>query len=149
MTMPDATFQRAVARVLEHEGGYVDHPTDPGGETNFGISKRSYPDLDIKQLTKAQAIQIYHDDFWVPLGCARLHPALAFQVFDAGVNHGHRKALEWLALADFATTPATKVLRFNAIRLQFYTKLKTFKTFGKGWTNRIVANLEHAEHDLA
>ena len=143
------TFTRAVERVLTHEGGYVHHPSDPGGETNFGISKRSYPNEDIKHLTRERAIRLYYEDFWVPLGCDRLHPALAFQVFDAGVNHGRQKALSWLALADFAPTHALKVMRFNSLRLQFYTQLKTFKTFGKGWTNRVITNLGYAQTDLA
>ncbi len=57
-------FNKAVRIILAHEGGYVNHPADPGGETNMGISKRSYPDLDIKNLTVAMAKEIYFRDFW-------------------------------------------------------------------------------------
>lgn len=142
------TFHICVNRVLAHEGGYVYHPDDPGGETNFGISKRAYPNLDIKTLTRSDAIAIYYADYWVPLGCHRLPRALAFQVFDAGVNHGQRRALEWLALADFAPSVAGKVLTFNKLRLEFYTGLKAFRSFGKGWTKRVVANLRYAAEDL-
>lgn len=59
-----AEFDPAIELVLEHEGGYVNHPSDPGGETNFGITKRSYPDLDIRSLTREEAKAIYRRDFW-------------------------------------------------------------------------------------
>jgi len=57
-------FSQAVEILLEIEGGYVNNPSDPGGETNFGISKKSYPDLNIKNLTKENAKKIYLKDFW-------------------------------------------------------------------------------------
>lgn len=59
-----ATFEQAIEVVLKKEGGYVCDPDDAGGETNFGISKRSYPDVDIKSLTREQAIELYRRDFW-------------------------------------------------------------------------------------
>jgi len=55
-----------VPHVLKREGGYVDDPTDRGGETKYGISKRSYPQLDIKNLTLEQALEIYRKDYWKP-----------------------------------------------------------------------------------
>ena len=61
----DLTFKNAVGILLIEEGGYVDDPDDPGGETNYGISKRSYPNLDIKNLTVDKAIEIYYNDFWL------------------------------------------------------------------------------------
>ena len=60
------TFDEIIEVVLEHEGGYVNDPHDAGGETNFGIAKRWYPDVDIKNLTKEQAKKIYHQDYWSP-----------------------------------------------------------------------------------
>lgn len=60
----NAQFGPAITFVLQHEGGYSNDPNDPGGETNFGISKRSYPDVDIKNLTREQAIAIYERDYW-------------------------------------------------------------------------------------
>lgn len=57
-------FQRSLVRVLKHEGGYVSDPDDPGGETKFGVSKRSYPNLDIKNLTLNDISAIYYRDFW-------------------------------------------------------------------------------------
>jgi len=57
------TFEQIINDVLEHEGGYVNDPLDKGGETNFGIAKRWYPDLDIKALTKNDAVNIYYNDY--------------------------------------------------------------------------------------
>ena len=72
------------------EGGYVSDPNDPGGETKFGISKRSYPQEDIAGLTKERAQEIYHTDFWVPLKCdsMKFHD-VAIEVFECAVNMGH------------------------------------------------------------
>lgn len=86
-------FQQAVEVVLKHEGGYVNDPTDPGGETNFGISRRSYPDLDIRNLTREQAIEIYRQDFWLRWGYDRIRDlGVATKVFDMAVNMGPRRA---------------------------------------------------------
>lgn len=62
-------FLTAVDILLNNEGGYANNPNDRGGETNFGISKRSYPDLNIKTLTRDKAIAIYFRDFWIPAHC--------------------------------------------------------------------------------
>jgi lysozyme family protein len=58
-------FDDIIEVVLEHEGGYVNDPQDPGGETNFGVAKRSHPDVDIKNLTKDGAKEIYYQDYWI------------------------------------------------------------------------------------
>src|SRR5690606_31556608 len=65
----------------------------------WGISKRSYPALDIKRLTRAQAVEIYRRDFWLAQQCDKLPPAIAFQLLDAGVNHGRGNAIRWLQAA--------------------------------------------------
>lgn len=77
-------FDQAVAFVLAEkiEGGYVNDPRDPGGETKFGISKRSYPREDIKALTRDRAITIYKRDYWDKPGCDKLPPKLAVALFD-------------------------------------------------------------------
>jgi lysozyme family protein len=69
------TFDEAFDVLIGHEGGYVNHPGDPGGETKFGISKRAYPALDIKALTLGQAKAIYRRDYWIPAGCDRTRTA--------------------------------------------------------------------------
>lgn len=85
----EAKFGRAVEMVLAHEGGYVDDPDDPGGETKYGISKRAYPDLDVKALTRDQAVAIYRRDWWDRYGYGRLNdPDVAAKVFDLAVNMG-------------------------------------------------------------
>lgn len=95
-----STFEKAVAIVLKNEGGYVNDPKDPGGETNFGISKRSYPGLDIKSLTKEKAAEIYKYDFWAPYPFDDLVFAeLAIKVFDTSVNVGSKRAFRFLQQA--------------------------------------------------
>jgi len=90
-------FEKAVKVILEHEGGYVFHPADPGGETNMGISKRSYPDLDIKNLTVAMAKEIYFKDFWKKLMCEEIKDDyIALHLFDFAVNTGRGRAVKKL-----------------------------------------------------
>lgn len=93
-------FERAVAHVLSQEGGYVKDPDDPGGETKYGISKRSYPNLNIKGLTKAQAIEIYHRDWWERYRYEEIEPSLlATKVFSFAVNMGASRAHKLLQQA--------------------------------------------------
>ena len=154
-------FDIAFDRLLGHEGGYSNDARDPGGETNWGVSKRSYPGVDIKNMTMDQAKAIYRRDFWMPLGDA--HPAIKFQVFDFAVNGGLSAALRKLqaaigvaddghwgpvSVARLASLDANDVLlRFNAQRLRFYTGLSNWPTYGKGWTNRVAGNLDFSAVD--
>ncbi|KAB7767620.1 glycoside hydrolase family 108 protein [Xanthomonas maliensis] len=162
-TPPDADFNVLIERVLSHEGGYVNDPQDPGGETQWGISKRSYPQLNIRALTRADAIAIYRRDFWARVQGDKLPDEFAFQALDAAVNHGIGNAVRWMqraagvaddgvigpvTLAAIAIAqPADLVLVFNAIRLEFYAKLETFSRFGRGWTTRVAGNLRYAARD--
>ena len=156
-------FEGLIDRVLSHEGGYVNHPNDPGGETKYGISKRSYPHIDIPTLMRAQAVEIYRRDFWQRVSGDQLPGALAFQALDAAVNHGIGTAVRWIqraagvaddgvigpvTLAAVArASPADLVLLFNAERLDFYSKLSTFDSFGRGWSRRVAGNLRFAAKD--
>lgn len=93
-------FRRAVEVVLKHEGGYVNNPSDPGGETKYGISHRSYPNLDIKNLTKEQAIEIYRKDWWDRLHLGEIKdPDVATKVMDLCVNMGARTGIMLLQRA--------------------------------------------------
>lgn len=155
------TFDIAFDRLLGHEGGYSNDPQDPGGETNWGISKRAYPTVNIKALTKEAAKNIYFNDYWSPLGSA--HPAVKFQVFDFAVNGGLLTGLRKLQSAvsvadDGHWGPASAkalaamevndvLLRFNKERLRFYTGLVKWPVYGKGWTNRVADNLGYAAED--
>ena len=93
------TFEEIIEQVLEHEGGYVNDPHDAGGETNFGIAKRFYPDVDIKNLTKEQAKKIYHQDYWRPAKCDDVPPRLRHIYFDMCVNFGRSGAVKVLQRA--------------------------------------------------
>ena len=116
-------FKTAVEKTLIFEGGYVDDPDDAGGETNFGISKRSYPDLDIKNLTVGQAKEIYYRDYWQPVRAESLrHQRLAESVFDFGVNSGKRRASKYL---QFAINLLVTDKRLNRLAIDGYIGLRT------------------------
>jgi len=85
-------FTYAVEKTLKHEGGYVNNPNDSGSETNWGITKRTYPNLDIKNLTRDEAIEIYRRDFWRPIYSRISAISVAAKVFDMAVNMGHVNA---------------------------------------------------------
>lgn len=158
------TFDEVFNRVLGHEGGYVNHPSDPGGETNWGISKRSYPDLDIKSLTRNQAKDIYKRDFWDRVHGDSMYDGVAFQVFDFTVNSGIETALRKLQKAvgvadDGYWGPITQnainslpeaviIMRYTAERLDFWRSLSTWKTFGNGWAGRAAENLRNGAKDI-
>lgn len=158
-----ANFSDALILILKHEGGYVDHPNDPGGETNFGISKRAYPDLDIKNITMDQVSEIYRKDYWDRIKGDDLPYPIALCVFDTAVNSGVARASRWLqetcnATPDGVIGPKTVQNVLNAWennhtyvltnymgkRLDFLKRLTTWETFGKGWARRIDETLEHA-----
>ena len=151
------TFEKAFAKLIDHEGGYVNNPRDPGGETKFGISKRAYPALNIADLTLDDAKAIYRRDYWNRAQCDRLHPDVAFQVFDGAVNSGIGNSIRWMQEAagvavDGIVGPLTLrkvgdmdtaivIARYNGVRLKFMASLSTWDVFGRGWARRIAANL--------
>jgi lysozyme family protein len=86
-------YKAAFEKTLGFEGGYVNNPNDPGGETKYGISKRSYPSLDIAALTLNDAMGIYYRDYWTPLKLDQVSaPPLAEEIFDTAVLHGPKLA---------------------------------------------------------
>jgi lysozyme family protein len=132
-------FKRSLEFTLKWEGGYVYNPSDPGGETKWGISKRSYPELDIKGLTPEQAAGIYQNDYWYPAGCNSLDYPLCACVFDTAVNLGVTKAKSFLT-----TTPGGPVqdpLGYCNKRIDYYLALvkqkPALQKFLKGWLNRV------------
>lgn len=152
-----SNFDMAFDLLLGHEGGYVNHPTDPGGETNWGISKRAYPGEDIKNLTVERAKELYRRDYWSAIKADSMPFAVAFEVFDAAVNHGVGRASRMLQSAlglsadgiigpvTLATAQAIDTdrfrMKFNAERLDFYSDLSTWPAFGRGWAKRVANNL--------
>lgn len=157
-----ADYLTVFDRVIKSEGGYINDPQDPGGETKFGISKRQYPDLDIANLTREQAKAIYFNDYWMPLRYLK-HIAVQYQVFDAYVNHPSYVAIQFLQRAigaadDGIWGPRSQaaydktdlndiLLRYIGYRLEFISKLKSFNHFGAGWAARMAANLLYAAQD--
>lgn len=156
-------FETAIDRVLVHEGGYSNDPDDPGGETKWGISKRSYPNENIRALTRDGAKQLYKMDFWNPVASRVRDTALTFQLMDAAVNHGMGNAVRmlqravgvaddgwWGKLSNAALasmSPADAHLLFMAERLEFWAKLSTFTRFGRGWMRRGAGNLRYVAAD--
>lgn len=137
-------FDRCIPFVLKWEGGYVNHPDDPGGETKYGISKRAYPDLDIKSLTLDDAKSIYRRDYWDASNCDSFDLPLAVVVFDSAVNCGVGRAKTWLSRTSNWSD-------YIELRLAFYKKLNK-PMFLKGWQNRVAAltqfaaSLEQGDH---
>lgn len=131
-----ANFEKAIAFVLKHEGGYVNDPKDPGGETKYGICKRNHPTVDIKNLTEDGAKGIYLSEYWLPSGAGKIaDDSLALAVFDTAVNMGISRAVNLLARSEgiFA--------QFLALRKDYYLNLCRIKPnlqkFLKGWLNRV------------
>ncbi len=94
-----AAFLRAVSLVLADEGGFVDNPTDPGGATRYGISRRQHPGLDLAALTREDAIAIYFRDFWSRGRYADFPAPVAGKLFDLAVNIGPESAARCLQRA--------------------------------------------------
>lgn len=163
------TFETSIERVLGHEAGYVNDPRDPGGETKWGISKRTYPHLDIANLTRSEAIGLYRRDFWEKIHADLLSHAGAYQVLDAAVHSGIEESLRFLQRAldvadDGDWGPVTReafrqvcttklgesetLIRFNCERLEFMTRRKNWPVHGKGWARRIAQNLRYLVEDI-
>ena len=161
------SFQQIFDRLIGHEGGYVNDPRDPGGETNWGITKRTamangYTG-NMKTMTRQQAYEIYRRAFWLRYNCEQMPDAVAYQFFDAAVNHGLGNASRMLqravgvlddgiigkySLEAINRNPISDTLMvLNGERLNFYTRLENFDRFGKGWVNRVAQNLRYGAQD--
>lgn len=150
-------FKTAILLTLVHEGGYVNNPDDPGGETNMGISKRQFPDLDIKNLTQDQAVEIYREGYWKQLFSQVESQAIANKLFDLGVLFGVGTAVGILQLTlgitvDHAFGPNTlqaindadEISLLASYKANLMTHIFNIATanpaerqFLKGWGNRI------------
>ena len=132
-------FEEAVGIILKHEGAYINHKSDPGGETNFGISKRAYPHLNIKTLTIEDAKKIYKRDYWDKSSCDELPEIIRLLVFDAAVNHGVGKAKIFLEAAKkVSKTDHDLILNFALVRFKSYSANSRWSVFGKGWAKRLI-----------
>lgn len=166
MTPSDKVFELIIEQTLLHEGGFSNNPSDAGRETKYGISKRSYPNVDIKNLTLEQAKAIYKKDFWDNQGYSQIEDiSLASKIFDLGVNMGTKNAVILLQRAlkangvktlqddgiyGQATIDALKNIDSKKVLIAlrseaagYYRRLVTAnqsqKVFLKGWLNRAYA----------
>lgn len=154
-------FAECLPLILKHEGGYVDHPRDPGGATNLGVTigtlsewlGRPATKTEVKALTVAKVAPIYETRYWRAAGCDRLPKGLDYAVFDFAVNSGPGRAVKVMQSAagvvpDGAVGPKTlaavervgaveMVRRVQQRRENFLRSLGTFRTFGKGWMRRV------------
>lgn len=166
-------FETSFERVVGHEGGFTDNPKDRGnwtsgkigvGElrgTKYGISAASYPDIDIKNMTLAQAKEIYWQDWWTKLRMDKMHRVMQYQMFDAAINHGMFAATKMLQRVakvkdDGVIGPVTinavnnldhndVVMVFIAERLEYIANNKAlWDEYGRGLTRRMAGNLRIA-----
>jgi lysozyme family protein len=159
--MAASNYEAALARVLKHEGGYTDHPSDPGGPTNFGMTIADYARFkgravsaaEVRAMPLADAKAIYRARYWDALRCDELPAGLDYALFDYGVNSGTGRAAKVLRRllgqgADGGVTGAviaqaraadtvSLVARLCEERLAFLKSLKTWPVFGAGWGRRV------------
>ena len=156
-----SNFDKALAAVLHHEGGYVLHPSDPGGMTNLGCTKTTWEEWvghpvdekTMRALTPADVAPLYKRKYWDKIKGDELPNGIDYAVFDAAINSGPGRAVKWLqgcvgADMDGALGPKTLALvaaadqkelveDYAKRRLSFLTDLPTWGTFGKGWGRRV------------
>ena len=161
-------YDKCLETILHHEGGYVNHPKDPGGETNLGVTKRVYEEWggtkDMKDLTVEDVAPIYKKKYWDKIKGDNLPSGLDLCVFDFGVNAGPGRAAKYLqtmigTVADGGIGPNTlkavesyvekmglqeAITEYQSRRQDYYESLSTFSTFGKGWTRRVRETTELA-----
>jgi lysozyme family protein len=154
-----SNFQECLDLVLKSEGGWVNHPSDPGGETNLGVTKRVWEEYvghavdNLKKLTKADVAPLYELKYWRPCYCEVLPRGLDFVVFSMGINAGPGRSIKLLqqsigCVPDGVIGPKTRdlisssngsalIAKFSEARREYYKSLKTFPIFGKGWLARV------------
>jgi lysozyme family protein len=162
-------YDKCLETILHHEGGYVNHPKDPGGETNLGVTKRVYEEWggtkDMKDLTVEDVAPIYKKNYWDKMKGDDLPGGLDLCVFDFGVNAGPGRAAKYLQ-SMIGTTPdggigpmtlaalqkyvdenglVESIEEYQKRRQEYYEKLSTFATFGRGWTRRVNETTELAK----
>jgi Putative secretion activating protein len=168
-------FPIYIERVLLAEGGLSTRRDDPGNwtgghigvgrllGTKYGIAANTYPDLDIPNLTREQAIAIYHRDFWRPVHADTLPQSVGYQLLDAAVQHGIGNTKKMMQRAvrvrdDGQIGPVTLtalmampaddlVLDFISERVRFYCGCRNWATDGRGWMLRMAANIRYAAED--
>lgn len=171
--MSAVNFRPSLALTLAHEGGYVNHPSDPGGPTNRGVTQRVYDayrkyygqkQRSVKHIDDSEVAEIYNKHYWKLIRGDSLPIGLDYAVFDFAVNSGVSRATRYLqrlvgveddgvlgvislaAIENCYKTDKSKVIaQYCANRLAFVRSLRTFPVFGKGWTRRIIGNRTGAQ----
>lgn len=171
--MAVANYKPSLTLVLAHEGGFVNHPKDPGGATNKGVTQavydawrklKGYKLRSVKLITTDEVVAIYQRQYWRLVRGDDLPAGVDYAVFDFAVNSGVSRAIRYLqrlvgvdddaifgALTMAAVLDATRkneeelILNYCANRMAFLKSLSTFPTFGKGWTRRVVGNIAGAQ----
>ena len=162
-------WEKSLEVILHHEGGYVNHPKDPGGETNMGVTKRVYEDFggtkDMKDLTHEDVEPIYKKNYWDRVKGDDLPEGLDLMIFDFAVNAGTGRAAKFIqrlvnTTVDGGIGPNTlgkikeyvvtygieeTISSYALMRQNYYESLSTFDTFGKGWTRRVSEVTEKAK----
>ncbi len=160
-------FERSLALVLLHEGGYTNHPSDPGGRTNLGVTQRVWEDYvghsvdeqAMRKLTKEMVAPLYRKQYWDVCHCDDLPAGVDYLAFDFAVNAGAFRSIKTIQralkiTADGVIGPVTiKAIQdaedfinsFSAAKESFYRSLTNFPTFGKGWLNRVAESKKAAE----
>lgn len=147
--MTTAKFKRCHDVTKAWEGGWSNHPADPGGKTMYGVTEAVYhawlrqhgkPLRPVRQITLAEAEQIYFEQYWVPSGGPTLAAGVDLATYDASVNSGVSRGRKWL-FASIGGPDYQTVKRICAKRLGFMRSLNIWKTFGRGWARR-VADIE-------
>ncbi len=143
-------FEICQAVTGKWEGGWSDHPDDPGGKTMYGITEtrwHQYQDkmgmkrTPVRNITMAQALKFYRSEFWLACGADKLFPGVDLAVYDASVNSGVSRGRKWLLASAGSNDHSETVKKICRARLSFMQSLKIWKTFGKGWGRR-VADIE-------
>ena len=166
-------FERSLALVLQHEGGYVHHALDPGGRTNLGVTQRVWEEYvghkvdeaEMRSLTKEMVSPLYRKEYWDAVHCDKLPCGADYLAFDFAVNAGAFRCVKTIQralniTADGVIGPVTvKAIQeanaedfinsFSAAKESFYRSLVNFPTFGKGWLNRVAEAKKTAEGMLA
>lgn len=154
-------FAEALQKLLAHEGGFVDHPSDPGGMTNLGVTKKVWEEwvghpVDekaMRALTPEMVAPLYRKKYWDKVNGDALPAGVDYAVFDAAVNSGPGRAAKWLqacvgvepdgsigpkTLAAVSAFPGAELIEdYAKRRLSFLLDLPHWQTFGKGWTRRV------------
>lgn len=141
--MAKGNFLKCHEVTAKWEGGWSDHPADPGGKTMYGITLAKYREhfpkatgADLRKISKNTALMLYQSDYWNKVSGEKLAAGVDLATYDAAVNSGVSRGLKWLK-ASIGGPDEQTVKNICRARLGLVQALKTWKTFGKGWARRI------------